>query len=594
MDDPRAEYERRLTERRERIAALDRRNLLISNGRLILAGIGAVLLWMAFVRATISPAWPLAAGVAFGVLAFVHARQLNRFERAQAAERVYLRGLDRLADRWAGSGRDGAAFADDHPYARDLDLFGPGSLFERVNTARTEAGETTLAAWLSGPAATDEVAARQGAIDELRPMLDFREDVAVLASESPIGRTGLLAAWSRAAPTRFPAALPFLLGALAAVTIALTVAVYQDLLLPDALVLWIAVSVGVAAIWRKPLHHVLHAIDTPDRDLGLVSELLARLEAQWFTSPRLVALHDALLTAGVPPSRRIARLRSLVSWLDSTHNLLFAPIAYPLLLRPQLAIAIARWHAAYGPAIAEWLRAIGEAEAFAAFAAYAYERPGDPFPEIADEAALFEAEAVAHPLLPQATAVRNDVRLGGDDGSRLIVLSGSNMSGKSTFLRTIGVNVVLALAGAPVAARRLRLSRLVLGATLHVEDSLQAGRSRFYAEILRIRAIVDAARGPAPLLFLLDEILHGTNSYDRRIGAEGIVRALVDLGAIGLVTTHDLALAELPATLGPKAVNMHFEDRLADGRMTFDYRLRPGVVEHSNALALMRAVGLDV
>jgi hypothetical protein len=593
VDNPRAEYERRLTDRRERIAALDRINLLISNGRLVLAAVGAVLLWMGFVRATISPAWPIAIGVAFGLLAFVHARQLNRFERAQAAERVYVRGLDRLADRWAGTGRDGAAFAGDHPYARDLDLFGPGSLFERLNTTRTEAGETTLAGWLSGPAPMDEVAARQRAIDELRPMLDFREDVAVLASESPIGRTGLLAAWSQEPPTRLPAALPFLFGVLAAITVALCVAVYQDVLVPDLLVLWIAASVGLAAIWRRPLRHVLHAIDTPDRDLGLVAELLARLEAQQFTSPRLIALHDALMTAGVPPSRRIARLRSLVSWLDSTHNLLFAPIAYALLLRPQLAIGAARWHAAYGPAIAEWLRAIGEAEAFAAFGTYAYERPGDPFPEIAGEAALFEAEALAHPLLPEGAAVRNDVRLGGD-GPRLIVLSGSNMSGKSTFLRTIGVNVVLALAGAPVAARRVRLSPLVLGATLHVEDSLQAGHSRFYAEILRIRTIVDGARGPLPLLFLLDEILHGTNSYDRRIGAQGIVRALVNFGAIGLITTHDLALAELPASVGASAVNMHFEDRLENGRMTFDYHLRPGVVEHSNALALMRAVGLDV
>jgi MutS-like protein len=593
LDDPRAEYERRLADRRARIAALERVNLLISNGRLILAGAAAILLWLAFVRAAVSPAWPVAAGVAFGALAFLHARQLNRFERAQAAERVYTRGLDRLADRWAGTARDGAAFAGDHPYARDLDLFGPGSLFERLNTTRTEAGETTLAAWLSGPAPTAEVQARQGAIDELRPMLDFREDVAVLASESPVGRTGLLAAWAQAAPTRFPAVLPILLAACAAITIGLAAAVFENQLLPDLLALWVAASVAVTAIWRKPFHRVLHAIDTPDRDLGLVSELLARLESQAFTSPRLVALHASLLTDGVPPSTRIARLRALVSWLDSTHNLLFGPIAYVLLLRQQLAIAIARWHEAYGPAVGEWLRAIGEAEAFAAFASFAYERPDDPFPDLADAGALFDAEALAHPLLPQAAAVRNDVRLGGD-GPQVIVLSGSNMSGKSTFLRTIGVNVVLGLAGAPVAARRLRLSPLVLGATLHVEDSLQAGHSRFYAEILRIRAIVDAAHGTAPLLFLLDEILHGTNSFDRRIGAEGIVRALVGFGAIGLVTTHDLALAELPATLGAKAVNMHFEDRLEQGRMTFDYRLRSGVVEHSNALALMRAVGLDV
>jgi DNA mismatch repair ATPase MutS len=190
-------------------------------------------------------------------------------------------------------------------------------------------------------------------------------------------------------------------------------------------------------------------------------------------------------------------------------------------------------------------------------------------------------------------AVANSVKLGGD-GPRVIVLSGSNMSGKSTMLRAAGVNVVLALAGAPVRAARLRLSPMVLGATLRVSDSLEEGQSRFYAEILRIRGIVDAARGQVPLLFLLDEILHGTNSHDRRIGAEAIVRALVDAGAIGFVTTHDLALTELPSRLGAAAVNMHFEDRIENGRMVFDYRMRPGVVEHSNALALMRAVGLEV
>ncbi|HEY7287265.1 MAG TPA: hypothetical protein VH497_17570, partial [Vicinamibacterales bacterium] len=213
----------------------------------------------------------------------------------------------------------------------------------------------------------------------------------------------------------------------------------------------------------------------------------------------------------------------------------------------------------------------------------------------------FDARALGHPLMVDERAVRNDVVLGGAS-ARIIVISGSNMSGKSTLLRSVGVNVVLAQAGAPVRAAALTLSPLAIGATLRVEDSLQAGHSRFYAEILRIRDIVQAARDaaapregtPRTMLFLLDEILHGTNSYDRRIGAEAIVRALAQLGAIGMVTTHDLALTELPARLEGVAVNMHFEDKLEDGRMTFDYRMRPGVVEHSNALALMRAVGLEV
>jgi DNA mismatch repair ATPase MutS len=206
---------------------------------------------------------------------------------------------------------------------------------------------------------------------------------------------------------------------------------------------------------------------------------------------------------------------------------------------------------------------------------------------------LFDADELGHPLIAESVSVRNDVHLGGT-GAHVLMVSGSNMSGKSTLLRTVGVNVVLALAGAPVRAARMRVSRLALGTSLHVEDSLQEGHSRFYAEILRIRSVVDLARGEIPALFLLDEILGGTNSHDRRIGAEAIVRVLAQAGAIGLVTTHDLALTEVVSSLGAPAANVHFEDRLEGGRMIFDYRMRPGVVEHSNALALMRAVGLDV
>jgi hypothetical protein len=593
---PVIEYEARLADRRARSAALDRINFIISNARLGIALAGAVVLWMAAVRTSISPLWPAAAWLSFAVLAVIHAKRLQGFERAKSAERVYLRGLDRLNGQWADSGRgeirDGAPFLVGHAYAGDLDLFGPASLYALLNTTRTEIGEVTLADWLRAPAPLSEVRARQAAVDELRAMLDFKEDVAVLASESPVGRTGPLAAWAGSPPARFSPALRVGLAACALATIALAILVYRDMAAPEWLFGWLFAQIGIVSIWRSQFHHVLHAIDTPERDLGLLAGVLARIESERFTSPRLVALEQALLTDGVPPSKRIAQLRTLMSWLDSTHNMMFAPIAFALLLRQQLAIAIDRWHQAYGPAVAEWLRAVGEVEALTALATFAYERPDDPFPELADHGPAYDADGLGHPLIAAEVGVRNDVHLGGD-GPRVILVSGSNMSGKSTLLRSVGVSVVLALAGAPVTARRLRLSALALGATLHIEDSLQAGHSRFFAEILRIRTIADAARGPVPLLFLLDEILHGTNSHDRRIGAEGIVRALVGLGAIGLVTTHDLALTELPATLS-SAVNMHFEDRLEDGKMIFDYRMRPGVVEHSNALALMRAIGLDV
>jgi MutS-like protein len=590
--DPRGDYGRRLAGWRLRIAEFEKRHFIVSNVRLIIGLGGAVLLWLAFVSARISPWWPVVTWLGFGALAVYHARLLQRGERARRASGVYERGLQRLDHRWAGTGRDGAPFLEGHPYARDLDLFGHASLFELLNTARTEAGEATLADWLRAGAARHEVLDRQNAVAELQPMIDFREDVAVLAAESPVGRTGALATWSASPSAKLPGFLGVAFATAAAITVVLAVLVFSAVLTLGWLLSWILVEVSAAAIWRGPIHHVLHAIETPERDLGLLSELLARIEREPFTSARLSAIRATLSTGGVTPSRRIARLRSLVNWSDSTHNLLFGPIAYVLLVKPQVAVAVNNWHRAYGAAVGEWLKIVGDIEALSALATYSFEHPADPFPEIVEHGPLFDAHGLGHPLIEDRVAVRNDVEVGGD-APRVIVISGSNMSGKSTLLRSVGVNVVLALAGGTVRATRLRLSELALGATLRIDDSLQEGRSRFYAEILRIRTIVDAARGSVPLLFLLDEILHGTNSHDRRIGAEAIVRALANQGAVGFVTTHDLALTELGTTLAG-AVNMHFEDRLENGRMVFDYKMRPGVVEHSNALALMRAIGLDV
>jgi DNA mismatch repair ATPase MutS len=250
------------------------------------------------------------------------------------------------------------------------------------------------------------------------------------------------------------------------------------------------------------------------------------------------------------------------------------------------------WRRTSGPAVARWLAAVGEIEALCCLAAYSYECPDDPFPEVEDGVALFAAEGLGHPLLPRARCVRNDLSLG--DGVRVLIVSGSNMAGKSTLLRAAGVSAVLALAGAPVRARRLRLSPLAVGATLRVQDSLQAGKSRFYAEVLRVRRLLDMARGRPPLLFLLDELFQGTNSADRRAGAEAIIRQLAGAGAVGLVTTHDLALTEIADHLGGQAANVHFEDAFAGAEITFDYRMRPGVVRHTNGLALMRAVGIEV
>jgi DNA mismatch repair ATPase MutS len=288
----------------------------------------------------------------------------------------------------------------------------------------------------------------------------------------------------------------------------------------------------------------------------------------------------------------IRRLHRLVELHDWQHNQFFAPVAAALLWGTHLAWAIEAWRQTHGTHVRAWLDTVGDFEALSSLSAYRYEHPDDVWPEIVAEGAGFDGAGMGHPLIPAARAVRNDVRLWGE--TRMLLVSGSNMSGKSTLLRTVGVNTVLALAGAPVRATLLRITPLAIGATLRIQDSLQEGRSRFYAEITRLREISDTARGPVPLLFLLDELFHGTNSHDRLAGASGVLRNLLDRGAIGLITTHDLALTAVAEALAPRAVNVHFEDRFEGGEMHFDYRVKAGPVTRSNALALMRAVGLDV
>ena len=297
-----------------------------------------------------------------------------------------------------------------------------------------------------------------------------------------------------------------------------------------------------------------------------------------------------MTSAGLRPSRAVAGLRRRVDLLDSRRNQLFAGIAALTMWDVHCALAIETWRATHGHAVAAWLTAVAELEALSFVAGFAWEHPDDVYPEIVEGEVRFEAEGLGHPLMPEARCVRNDVTLGGP--IRMLIVSGSNMSGKSTLLRAAGLNAVLALAGAPVRAARLRLSHLSVGATLRIRDSVQEGTSRFYAELVRLRELVRIADGPVPLLFLLDEILHGTNSHDRRRGAAAVVSGLVERGAVGLVTTHDLALSEVADDPGVRAANVHFEDRLENGRMHFDYRMRPGVVRTSNALELMRTLGL--
>jgi len=595
----RAEYERRLDERRETHDRWNRWENRIADLRLVVFCLCLVLGFLIFRMQWAGGLWLAISVVAFVALVVVHEPIRRRSHRAARAKEVYGKGLNRLDERWAGTGVSGEGFLNlDHPYAADLDLFGEGSLFERLCTARTRAGEETLAAWLLAPSSRDTLRLRHESVRELVPRLDLREDLELLGSAV---RSGIdpesLARWGRE-PRVFGS--PALRITAAVLAVAGTASVIGWLFLDSQVVPKIAViatavlviEAALAFVLSRRVRRVLATVDQRAHDLVVLGSLLERLEREPFQSTRLLELRESLQTEGRPASWQIHRLARLLHLLDTRKNQFFAPLAAVWLWGTQLAMAIDAWRATEGPAIGDWLKTVGEFEALCALAAYSAENPDDPFPELEEGPVLFEAEELGHPLIPARDCVRNEVSLG--DETRALVVSGSNMSGKSTILRAVGVAAVMAFAGAPVRAGRLRLTPLAIGATLRVQDSLQAGKSRFYAEITRVRQVVDLASGPLPLLFLFDELFHGTNSHDRRLGAQSVLRGLLERGAIGLLTTHDLALADIVTGLGSRAVNVHFQDHFENGQMRFDYKMRPGVVEHSNALELMRAVGLDV
>ena len=601
-------YSQRAGDRQSLAAELRARERRISLVRLALI---ALAIGIAFWN-TPAALLPLAA---FIVLVILHERVVRVRKRAERGAAFYERGLERIDGTWQGKGDGGSEFADDHhPYAGDFDLFGRASLFELISIAVTRAGRSRLAQWLKEPAMdAEEIASRQSGVLELREKVDLREDLAIAAAEvTREVESAHLERWGAMPPvtlTRLERTaaivLPSLTVLLFALTIPSLVARLIGLTHPEAvlrlgffatipstpLIVTLIVSIFLSRRLDPRIEPIVAAVERAEPALALLAGVLQRLERESFTSPRLSSLAARLRGADGTASAEIERLRRLVALLDARRNQFFALIAIVLLWTPNIALRIERWRVRSGSRVADWIEAVGEIEALASLASFAFEHPDFTMPEIESGGPLFAAAALGHPLIPAERRVTNDIRL--DETLRLLVVSGSNMSGKSTMMRSVGVGAVLAMAGGPVCAKKLRIAPTAVGASIRIADSLQENASRFYAEILRIRQVLEMSRR-GPLLYLLDEVLAGTNSHDRRIGAEAIVRGLVERGAVGLVSTHDLALAQIAESLAPRAANVHFEDHIEEGRVVFDYRMRPGVVTKSNALELMRSVGIEV
>jgi hypothetical protein len=594
---PAEEYSHRLRARELRVAYFNAIHIRLGNIRLTLAITAVILIWISMARHAISIWWLAAPLTVFIGVAAYHTKVLQRLHCAERSVTFYKNGIARIEDRWAGCGETGERFSDlHHVYAEDLDLFGKGSLFELLSSARTRMGEETLAHWLLAPSSLKIILDRQEAVAELRRLLDFREDMAVAGEDARVGvRPAKLIQWAESSQQMRPAwlriiALFLVVGAVAGVAIW----AYYDMYWPFLAV--IAVEAGIFYSLRSKIEDVLHKTEHAFEDLGLLSSLVERAELEQFQCALLKSLRQKFRSDSTPVEdsafRAIEQLRKITQRIYSRHNLFLRIIDTPLMYSVRLAFAADAWRHKHGKNVRQWLATVGEMEALVSLATYSYEHPADPFPEFASEGACFTAEKLGHPLIFGSKCIRNDVEVGNQPA--VLLISGSNMSGKSTLLRTVSINAVLAMAGAPVRAERLQLAPIQIGASIRINDSLQEGSSRFYAEITRLRQIIDLTAGGFPVMFLLDEVLQGTNSHDRRVGTEGIVSGFLKRGAIGLLSTHDLALTEISGQNPDDIKNMHFADEIKDGKMKFDYVLREGIVAKSNGLELMRSIGLDV
>jgi MutS domain V len=585
------EYQRRVDE----IDAL-LSNLQVKQGTtiavLIVAAVSAAALCFFEFSRRVVPIWSPVLPVPAALVSLrKYRRQRLEISRLVRLRRFYAGGVERLEERWPGKGISGEEFeTPDHIYAADLTLFGCGSLFERLCTARTRLGWERLAQYLQAPVGFDEIQQRQAAVRELAGRGDLREKLAVLGRyDFEQSRWQTFAEWLDSPPAGFaqwlrPAAWASsgLLGVLSLIVM-LSPSIWPVLL---PILLPIAAIHAAAGFWlQKRVRRVLKAATPVASEIALIREGLELLARERFSAAKLATLTSRAAPAG-------AAIRCLERWLailqERTKDWFYPPSLW-LLLGTQSALAIEAWRIRHHEALRLWLDTWAEFEALNSLAGYAYENPEDCWAEVEETGAYLTAEGLGHPLMARGTCVRNDVSLG--TGYRICILSGSNMSGKSTLLRSIGLAAVLAFAGAPVRARSLRLAAMRIGASISMVDSLREGKSKFLAEVQRLREILQlSAAGPA--LFLVDEIFSGTNSPDRRAAADAVARTLAARGAIGAISTHDIALAALAAHQG---ANLHMGSREgADSPLDFDYRLKPGVTTESNALAIARMAGVPV
>jgi hypothetical protein len=588
-----------------RLARVSFRFSLLRGGLFVgfLACLGFILL---HAGSRTTPGWWIAAAVwlvVFFAVLPLHDRVIGEQRRAADLRGLNDEALLRIERAWdrlpipsvAVDGVDGAL-------ARDLDLFGRASLFQLLGTAHTPAGKAMLAGWLLRAAPPEEIARRQAAVSELAPEVDFRQRIEVrtrpLESKPPDLERFLQ--WAEGEPWLLARpALVWLTRLLPLATVGLALAAAVTDLPAGPALLCVTVNLTLSYAMRERMEETLNRVQAREGELLRFAEAMEVAVGRPASAEALRRIGGVLAPESRPAHWWMDLLHRRVVLSDARHAaLLHFPLQLLTLWDFHMVWLLERWQRSVGPQVRGWLAALGEIEALGSLGGLRFDNPVWAFPTVAPGEDSVAARDLGHPLIAADHRVGNDVEIG-PSGTFLLV-TGSNMSGKSTLLRSIGINTILAQAGGPVCAREMRLPPVEIATSILIEDSLAAGVSFFMAEVLRIKTVVEAADRCAAegrrLLYLLDEILRGTNSSERQVAVRSVVRHLLRQGAIGAVSTHDLQLAEIEE-LRAACIPVHFRETIhPDGEgpaMTFDYRMRPGVATTVNALKLMELVGLS-